>query len=114
MTCQPSAQGGRFLQRMLVKELQALIRQQGGDVKAAIPATLQALDHAYRDLHPFNGPVLEGVSLALAYTDLRSQVGPGPLAVYPASRCAPAWLFTGLLNSLRKHPSPFFCQHPIV
>lgn len=74
MTCQPSSQGGRYLQRMLVRELQVQIRKQGGDVRAAIPASLQALDFAYKDLHPFNGPVLEGVSLALAYTDLKSQV----------------------------------------
>jgi hypothetical protein len=74
MSCQPSAQGGRYLQRTLEKELQGQIRQQGGDVSAAIPATLRALDSAYRALHPFNGPVLEGVCLALVYADLNSQV----------------------------------------
>jgi hypothetical protein len=74
LTCQPSAQGGRYLQRTLAKELQSQIRQHGGDVKAALPAALSALNQAYRNLHPFNGPVLENVQAAIVYADLRSQV----------------------------------------
>lgn len=74
LTCQPSAQGGRYLQRTLAKELQSQIRQHGGDVKAALPAALSALNQAYRNMHPFNGLVLENVQAAIVYADLRSQV----------------------------------------
>lgn len=80
LTCQPSAQGGRYLQRTLPKELQNQIKQHEGDVKGALPAALSALNKAYRDLHPFNGPVLENVKIAIAYADLRSQVRGVPVA----------------------------------
>ncbi len=73
-TCQPSAQGGRYLQRTLAKELAVQIRQHEGDVRAALPAALSALNQAYRNLHSFNGPVLENVQAAIVYADLRNQV----------------------------------------
>ena len=73
-TCQPSAQGGRYLQRTLAKELAVQIRQHEGDVRAALPAALCALNQAYRNLHSFNGPVLENVQAAIVYADLRDQV----------------------------------------
>lgn len=74
MSCSPSAQGGRYLQRMLAKELAAQLKYQDGDVQAALPGALAALNTAFRNLHPFNGPVLDGVRIALAYMDLQQQV----------------------------------------
>jgi hypothetical protein len=73
MSCKPSAQGGRYLQRMMQKELAAQLKHRDGDVHAALPGMLAALNSAFRNLHPFNGPVLDGVRIALAYVDLQHQ-----------------------------------------
>ena len=74
MSCNLSAQGGRYLQRMLARELAAQLKYRDGDVQAVLPGALAALDTAFRNLHPFNGPVLDGVRIALAYMDLQHQV----------------------------------------
>ena len=79
ISCSPTAQGGRYLQRHLQRELQHQIKQQGGIVQAAIPAALRALNEAFREMHPFNGPVCEGVKLTLAYIDLKTKVLNHPL-----------------------------------
>ena len=41
-----------------------------GDIPKAFRAAMFALDRAWRDMHPFNHNVLDGVSLAAAYVDL--------------------------------------------
>ena len=74
ISCSPTAQGGRYVQRHLHRELQHQLKQKGGNAQAALPATLSALDEAFRDMHPFNGHVLEGVKLTVAYTDAKSNV----------------------------------------
>ena len=66
---QPNA---RYLQRNLHREVREHVAGTG-DVAAALPAALAALDRAYRNLHPFNGPVLAGVRVAAAYVDLRAR-----------------------------------------
>ena len=73
LTFGPEAQpNGRYLQRNLQHEV--LEQAAGtGDAAAAVPAAIAALNSAYRNLHPFNGPVLEGVLVAVAYVDLREQ-----------------------------------------
>ena len=75
ISCNPTAQGGRYLQRHIQRELQSQIRQHGGNVQAALPAALRALNQAFRDMHPFNGSVFEGVRISLAYIDARTKVG---------------------------------------
>lgn len=74
ISCSPTAQGGAYLQRHLQRELAQQIKQHGGTVQAAIPATLRALNESFRDMHPFNGPVCEGVRLTLAYIDAKTKV----------------------------------------
>ena len=74
ISCSPTAQGGRYLQRHLQRELHHQIKHQGGNIQAALPAALRALNEAFRDMHPFNGPVLEGVKLTLAYMDAKTKV----------------------------------------
>ena len=74
LSCKPSAQGGRYLQRMLAREVLAQLRGRDGDAPAALAGALAALDQAFRSLHPFNGPILEGVRIAVALVDLRQQV----------------------------------------
>lgn len=41
-----------------------------GDIPKAFRAAMFALDRAWKDMHPFNHNVLDGVSLAAAYVDL--------------------------------------------
>ena len=41
-----------------------------GDVHKAIRAAIFSLDRTWRDMHPFNRNVLDGVSLSAAYVDL--------------------------------------------
>lgn len=41
-----------------------------GDVHKAIRAAIFSLDRTWRDMHPFNKNVLDGVSLSAAYVDL--------------------------------------------
>ena len=74
LSCKPSAQGGRYLQRMLGREVGAQLRGRCGDAPAALAGALAALDQAFRNLHPFNGPVLEGVRVAIALVDLKERV----------------------------------------
>lgn len=74
ISCSPTAQGGRYLQRHLQRVLQHQLKQHGGNAQAALPATLHALDEAFRDMHPFNGHVCEGVKLTLAYIDAKTKV----------------------------------------
>ena len=74
LSCKPSAQGGRYLQRMLAGEVMAQLRGRQGDAPAALAGALAALDQAFRNLHPFNGPVREGVRIAVALVDLKQQV----------------------------------------
>ncbi len=76
ISCSPTAQGGRYLQRHLQRELHHQLKQNGGNAQAALPATLRALDEAFRDMHPFNGHVCEGVKLTLAYIDAKTNVRP--------------------------------------
>lgn len=66
---QPNA---RYMQRNLHRELREHVAGTG-DAAAALPAAFAALDRAYRNLHPFNGPVLAGVRVAAAYVDLRAR-----------------------------------------
>jgi len=68
-----SQPNGRYLQRNLHREVAEQVAGLGA-VDAALPAALAALNRAYRNLHPFNGPVLEGVLVAAAYLDQRSRV----------------------------------------
>lgn len=75
ISCIPTAQGGRYLQRHIQRELQGQLRQHGGNVQAALPAALRALNQAFRDMHPFNGSVFEGVKMTLAYVDAKTKVG---------------------------------------
>ena len=75
ISCIPTAQGGRYLQRHIQRELQSQLRQHGGNVQAALPAALRALNQAFRDMHPFNGSVFEGVKMTLAYIDAKTKVG---------------------------------------
>ena len=42
------------------------------DIHKAIRAAIFSLDRTWRDMHPFNKNVLDGVSLAAAYVDLSS------------------------------------------
>ncbi|KAK9837409.1 hypothetical protein WJX81_000323 [Elliptochloris bilobata] len=63
---------GRYLQRNLHREVLEHVAETG-DVAAAFQAAFVALNRAYRNLHPFNGPVLKGVRVAVAYVDLRTQ-----------------------------------------
>lgn len=64
-----TAHGGNFLRRNMHREL---LQQIGavGDVHKAIRATIFSLDRIWRDMHPFNRNVLDGVSLSAAYIDL--------------------------------------------
>ena len=75
ISCIPTAQGGRYLQRHIQRELQSQIRQHSSNVQAALPAALRALNQAFRDMHPFNGCVFEGVRITLAYIDAKTKVG---------------------------------------
>ena len=75
ISCIPTAQGGRYLQRHIQRELQSQMRQHGSNVQAALPAALRLLHQAFRDMHPFNGSVFEGVKITLAYIDAKTKVG---------------------------------------
>lgn len=43
-----------------------------GEVHQAIRAAIFSLDRTWRDMHPFNRNVLEGISLSAVYVDLNS------------------------------------------
>ncbi len=64
-----TAQGGNFLRRNMHRELMHQISAIG-DVHKAIRAAIFSLDRTWRDMHPFNRNVLDGVSLSAAYVDL--------------------------------------------
>ena len=64
-----TAQGGNYLRRNMHRELLHQIRAVG-DVHKAIRAAIFSLDRTWRDMHPFNRNVLDGVSLSAAYVDL--------------------------------------------
>ena len=66
-----TAQGARFLRRNLHTELMRQIWAVG-DVHQAIRAAIFSLDRMWRDMHPFNRNVLEGISLSALYVDLNS------------------------------------------
>ncbi len=91
-----SQPNGRYLQRNLHREVLEQVAGLGR-VDAALPAALAALNRAYRNLHPFNGPVLEGVLVAAAYLDLRSRaLHLCAACLYPPSRaCLACMLFGG-------------------
>ena len=69
LTSKTSARGGHYLRQHLHTEVLAQIRQQNGSVPAALRASLDVLNKGFRNLHPFNPDVLEGVRLAAAYVD---------------------------------------------
>lgn len=71
ITSSRSAQGGNYLRRNMHRELMHQMAADG-DVHKAIRAAIFALDRDWRDMHPFNRNVLEGVSLSAAYIDLSS------------------------------------------
>lgn len=64
-----TAQGGNYLRRNMHRELMHQIVAVG-DVHKAIRAAIFSLDRTWRDMHPFNRNVLDGVSLSAAYVDL--------------------------------------------
>lgn len=64
-----TARGGNFLRRNMHRELMHQISAVG-DVHKAIRAAIFSLDRMWRDMHPFNRNVLDGVSLSAAYVDL--------------------------------------------
>ena len=41
-----------------------------GNLALAFLSAISALDKAFKRIHPFNGPVLDGVSIAAAYVDV--------------------------------------------
>ena len=53
------------MHRELMRQISAV-----GDVQKAIRAAIFSLDRTWREMHPFNKNVLEGVSLSAAYLDL--------------------------------------------
>lgn len=69
ITASRTAQGANFLRRNLHSELMRQINRVG-DVHPAIRAAIFSLDRTWRDMHPFNRNVLEGVSLSAVYVDL--------------------------------------------
>ena len=69
LTSKATARGGHYLRQHLHTEVLAQIRQQDGSVPAALRASLEVLNKGFRNLHPFNPDVLEGVRLAAAYVD---------------------------------------------
>ena len=69
MTASPTARGHSYLNRNLTREVQTQAQKAGGDMAQAFLAAVSALDTAFRRIHPFNGPVLEGVRIAAAYLD---------------------------------------------
>ena len=99
---QPNA---RYLQRNLHREVREHVAGMG-DAAAALPAAFAALDRAYRNLHPFNGPVLAGVRVAAAYVDLRAHalhlcVSPPPACCTHASfKKWPVYTLGGSLCSI--------------
>lgn len=64
-----TARGGNFLRRNMYRELLHQIKAVG-EVHKAIRAAIFSLDRTWRDMHPFNKNVLDGVSLSAAYVDL--------------------------------------------
>ena len=68
-----TAQGGNFLRRNMHRELLHQIKVVG-DVHKAIRAAIFSLDRTWRDMHPFNRNVLDGVSLSAAYVDLSTNI----------------------------------------
>ena len=78
LTATGNAPGLNYLRIKLYQQLQAQLRLQNG-AAAAMPASIAALDAAYRRLHPFHGDIMEGVSLTMVYVDSVSN------AIYLAS-----------------------------
>lgn len=68
-----TARGGNFLRRNMHRELVQQIKAVG-DVHKAIRAAIFSLDRTWRDMHPFNRNVLDGVSLSAAYVDLSTNI----------------------------------------
>lgn len=68
-----TARGGNFLRRNMHRELVQQIKVVG-DVHKAIRAAIFSLDRTWRDMHPFNRNVLDGVSLSAAYVDLSTNI----------------------------------------
>ena len=66
-----TARGGNFLRRNMYRELLQQIKAVR-DIHKAIRAAIFSLDRTWRDMHPFNKNVLDGVSLSAAYVDLSS------------------------------------------
>lgn len=67
-----TARGQSYLSRNLFREVQTQIKAADGDLARAFLAAMSTLDQAFRRIHPFNGPVLEGVRIAAAYLDAAS------------------------------------------
>ena len=68
-----TVRGGNFLRRNMHRELMQQIKAVG-DVHKAIRAAIFSLDRTWRDMHPFNRNVLDGVSLSAAYVDLSTNI----------------------------------------
>ena len=73
ISAERTARGGNFLRRNMHRELTHQITAVG-DVHKAIRAAIFSLDRTWRDMHPFNRNVLEGVSLSAAYVDLSTNI----------------------------------------
>ena len=73
VTSKTSSRGGHYLRQHIHMELLAQIKQHGGDVAKAIQAAVAHLNKTFRNLHPFNLDILEGVQVSLAYLDFASQ-----------------------------------------
>ena len=89
LTSKASARGSHYLRQHLHTEVLAQIRQQNGSVPAALRASLDGLNKGFRNLHPFNPDVLEGVRLAVVYIDFaahRLHIISNGACRYPAHR----------------------------
>ena len=67
-----SARGASYLSRKLFREVHTQIQASEGNLAHAFRTAVTVLDSAFRRIHPFNGPVLEGVRIAAAYVDAQT------------------------------------------
>lgn len=64
-----TARGASYLSRNLAREIRSQVQAAKGDLSLAFLTAISVMDRAFRRIHPFNGPVLEGVRIAAAYID---------------------------------------------
>lgn len=65
-----TARGASYLSRNLLREVRSQIQAYSGNLAQAFLSAISVLDKNFRRIHPFNGPVLEGVRIAAAYIDV--------------------------------------------